>query len=264
MVPTPAPNAGRRWMNAGWLRSERAAIIPLLDKSHDHNLTLASPRPYRSAMNARWAGAAIITFSAFTAFGLAAGAGAVDPPQQRPGWDARAAAAYLDKRADWWLHWPTAARDHETQCVSCHTALPYALARPALRMPLGEQSAAAPERLLYANVIKRVSLWNEVEPFYPDQTRGLPKTSESRGTEAVMNALILATRDAPTGEPQRRRTEGVRQSVAAAVQGGRLQGHVGVAELSLRAVGISRRGVFRRRTRGARRGHGARRLRVRP
>ena len=150
-------------------------------------------------MNARWAGAAVITFSAFTAFGLAAGAGAVDPPQQRPGWDARAAAAYLDKRADWWLHWPTAARDHETQCVSCHTALPYALARPALRMPLGEQSAAAPERLLYANVIKRVSLWNEVEPFYPDQTRGLPKTSESRGTEAVMNALILATRDAPTG-----------------------------------------------------------------
>ncbi len=38
-----------------------------------------------------------------------------------------------------------------------------------------------------------------MEPFYPDQTRGLPKTSESRGTEAVLNALILAARDAPTG-----------------------------------------------------------------
>ena len=39
-------------------------------------------------------------------------------------------------------------------------------------------------------------LWKEVEPYYPDQTRGLPKTSESRGTEAVFNALILAARDA--------------------------------------------------------------------
>ena len=41
----------------------------------------------------------------------------------------------------------------------------------------------------------RVRLWNEVAPFYPDQRSGLPKTSESRGTESVLNALILATRD---------------------------------------------------------------------
>jgi len=45
-------------------------------------------------------------------------------------------------------------------------------------------------------VRKRVALWNEVDPFYPDQTVGLPKTSESRGTEAILNALILANRDA--------------------------------------------------------------------
>jgi squalene-hopene/tetraprenyl-beta-curcumene cyclase len=49
------------------------------------------------------------------------------------------------------------------------------------------------------DVIKRVRLWREVEPFYPDQTRGLPKTSESRGTEAVLNALVLATRDEHDG-----------------------------------------------------------------
>jgi squalene-hopene/tetraprenyl-beta-curcumene cyclase len=48
-------------------------------------------------------------------------------------------------------------------------------------------------------VIKRVRLWKEVEPFYPDQTVGLPKTSESRGTESVLNALILSRRDAATG-----------------------------------------------------------------
>jgi squalene-hopene/tetraprenyl-beta-curcumene cyclase len=114
-------------------------------------------------------------------------------------WDARAAAAYLDARQSWWLTWPTAARDHETSCVSCHTALPYALARPALRAVLEQPDVPAPERKLVENVIKRVRLWKDVEPFYPDQTRGLPKTSESRGTEAILNALIVATRDAQNG-----------------------------------------------------------------
>jgi len=116
-----------------------------------------------------------------------------------PAWDARAASAYLDARQCWWLTWPTAARDHETSCVSCHTALPYALARPALRTALRQPEIPASERRLVDNVIKRVRLWKEVEPFYPDQTRGLPKTSESRGTEAILNALIVATRDAQSG-----------------------------------------------------------------
>ena len=116
-----------------------------------------------------------------------------------PSWNARAAAGYLDARQEWWQHWPNAARDHDTQCVSCHTALPYALARPALRRALGERDLAAPERLMLTNVAKRVKLWKEVEPFYPDQTRGLPKTSESRGTESVLNAAVLVARDAEAG-----------------------------------------------------------------
>ncbi len=118
---------------------------------------------------------------------------------QRPAWNLQSAAAYLDSRQDWWQHWPNAQRDHDTACVSCHTAVPYALARPALRSALGEHDFAPAEKMLLSNVVKRVRMWREVEPFYPDQTRGLPKSSESRGTEAVMNALILATRDASTG-----------------------------------------------------------------
>ena len=43
-------------------------------------------------------------------------------------------------------------------------------------------------------------MWNEVEPFYPDQTSGLPKTSESRGTESILDALILVWNDAPSGK----------------------------------------------------------------
>jgi len=114
-------------------------------------------------------------------------------------WDGKAAAAYLDQRAGWWMGWPTAARDHETFCVSCHTAAPYALGRPALRTMLGEQAPSVNERKLLDNVTKRVRLWKEVEPFYPDKDRGVPKTAESRGTESILNALILASYDQPAG-----------------------------------------------------------------
>lgn len=111
-------------------------------------------------------------------------------------WNTRSAAAYLDGRMAWWLTWQGSQRDHNTACVSCHTAMPYALARPALRSALVEHEVAVPEQKMLDHVTTRVRLWRDVEPFYPDQTRGLPKTSESRGTESVLNALILATRDA--------------------------------------------------------------------
>lgn len=114
-------------------------------------------------------------------------------------WNPRAAAAYLDGRATWWATWPTAARDHDTFCVSCHTMLPYALARPRLRAQLGEHEPSPAESRLLDSVARRVAQWNEVAPYYPDQTRGVPKTSESRGTESILNALVLATRDRDGG-----------------------------------------------------------------
>ncbi len=139
---------------------------------------------------------AVVTIvAACLAGGLAASAPEA-PAAADAEWNARGAAAYLDSRQAWWLTWPTAQRDHGTACVSCHTALPYALARPALTAMLGESQAPDAERVMLAQITKRVRLWKEVEPFYPDQTRGLPKTSESRGTEAILNAVILATRDA--------------------------------------------------------------------
>jgi len=112
-------------------------------------------------------------------------------------WDRKAAAAYLDGRMNWWETWPSAARDHETFCISCHTSLPYALARPALRSALAEQGPSADERTFLDNISKRVSLWQEVEPFYNDAKNGAPKSAESRGTEAVLNALVLARYETP-------------------------------------------------------------------
>jgi hypothetical protein len=115
------------------------------------------------------------------------------------GWDAKAAASYLDGRAEWWTTWPSAKRDHDTFCISCHTTLPYALARPALRRVLGEPEPAATEAKILSNLLVRARMWRDIEPFYPDQTRGVPKTSESRAIESVMNALVLARRDAELG-----------------------------------------------------------------
>jgi len=114
-------------------------------------------------------------------------------------WNQTAAAAYLDQRAGWWMEWPKAARDHETFCISCHTAVPYALSRPALRHAIAEKAPSANERRLLDNVTKRVRLWKEVAPFYSDADRGEYKTAESRGTESVLNALILASNDAQSG-----------------------------------------------------------------
>ena len=120
-------------------------------------------------------------------------------PPLSAAWDQEAAAAYLDERSAWWRTWSVADRDHDTSCVSCHTTVPYALARPALRPILGETGPTIPEAELLEDVAKRVALWNEIDPYYPDQIHGLPKSSESRGTEAILNAVILSSRDAQEG-----------------------------------------------------------------
>src|SRR5262245_10080037 len=68
-------------------------------------------------------------------------------------WNAKAAAAYLDARQEWWMAWPNAARDHDTACVSCHTALPFALSRPILRSALNEATPSPVESKLLDQVV---------------------------------------------------------------------------------------------------------------
>ena len=110
-------------------------------------------------------------------------------------WDPQGAAAYLDRRMNSWMRWPATALDHGTFCVSCHTAVPYALARPNLQMALGAAFPATAERQLVDNVRERVRLWSQTAS---DSDRGIDprERAESRGTEAVLNALLLAWGDA--------------------------------------------------------------------
>jgi squalene-hopene/tetraprenyl-beta-curcumene cyclase len=113
-----------------------------------------------------------------------------------PTWNQAAAAHYLDYRQTWWQGWQVSQRDHKTVCVSCHTVLPYAFSRSSLGSSLGEAAPSAPEHVMLNNVLRRVTLWNQVEPFYANGKAGPTKTPESRGTEAVLNALILSIYDA--------------------------------------------------------------------
>ena len=115
-------------------------------------------------------------------------------------WNSKAAAAYLDQREQWWMGWENAKREHDTFCISCHTALPYALARPALHKALGEPGLTEIERLLIADAAKRVRLWKDLAPLYGDKEYGPNKGVESRGTESVVLALVLASNDAQTGK----------------------------------------------------------------
>ena len=117
----------------------------------------------------------------------------------RTSWNPKAAAAYLDQRAAWWMSWPGAARDHETFCISCHTALPYVLSRSALGTALGNQDLSPQQLRILNNVTRRVRLGNEAEPFYGEQV-GTNKALQSRGTESVLNALILANFDGRNGK----------------------------------------------------------------
>ncbi|HTX23238.1 MAG TPA: hypothetical protein VMD03_01170 [Steroidobacteraceae bacterium] len=114
-------------------------------------------------------------------------------------WSPKAAAAYLDQREDWWMQWRGSARDHGTFCISCHTVLPYALARARLDPLVNPHGPGVAERRLTRDVLKRVQLWSETRPYYTDAQNGAHKSAQSRGTEAVLNALILATDDARTG-----------------------------------------------------------------
>ncbi len=65
-------------------------------------------------------------------------------------------------------------------------------------MALDEEAPSGNERRLLESVTKRVRLWHEAKPYY-DESDGAGKSLQARGTESVLNALILASVDARTG-----------------------------------------------------------------
>ena len=111
-------------------------------------------------------------------------------------WNPRLAAEYLDARQKDWFAWPP-ANGNAKPCVSCHTGLPYMLARPALRRALHQDEATAYERGLLESVQSRMEKRTTAE-LYPKSNE--PHASEGLGVEAILSALLEAREDAGRGK----------------------------------------------------------------
>jgi squalene-hopene/tetraprenyl-beta-curcumene cyclase len=76
--------------------------------------------------------------------------------------------------------------------LSCHTALPYVWARHALRRSQGVALPTAHEQRVVEQVSRRIRYRGDDQPYY-DHTEA--KKIESRGVEAVVNAIVLTGLD---------------------------------------------------------------------
>jgi squalene-hopene/tetraprenyl-beta-curcumene cyclase len=116
------------------------------------------------------------------------------------GWNKKAAAAYLDARQSAWFEFPRADRgggQGKTSCISCHTLLSYAFARPVLRKISGDAEPTASETRILDQIKKRITGWDHLDSdelalLYDSDD---DKKKESYGTESVLIALILARDD---------------------------------------------------------------------
>ncbi len=135
---------------------------------------------------------------------LALDARAVAGDAPAPTWSPAGAARVLDDRAATWFEFPTARRGEgadQTTCLSCHTLLPYAMALPALRPISADGRAGANAGKILDAVARRVENWDELDTprFALMYDFDEPKKQQSRGTEAVLNALVLARDDLAHG-----------------------------------------------------------------
>lgn len=127
---------------------------------------------------------------------------AADPPGT---WNKTEAGRALDERAAAWFAFPRADRgegETKTTCISCHSLAPFALARPVLRKLTGSAQPTEAETKLLAQVKLRVEHWNELDSakFGLMYDFDEQKQKESRGTEAVVSALLLASDDRNQGQ----------------------------------------------------------------
>ena len=126
------------------------------------------------------------------------------PAGEPAGWKIEKAAKYLDNRGKAWFEFSSADRGEgatKTSCISCHTLFPYALARPVLRKLAGKNTPTDTEKKLIDQTRKRVEAWADLDApafgllyAFSDQ-----KKKESRGTEAILNAVILSFDDSYQG-----------------------------------------------------------------
>jgi hypothetical protein len=122
-------------------------------------------------------------------------ASAHDDDRAANGWDRDGAAKYLDERMDFWFVKAKKLRTGkaETACVSCHTTIPYMLARPVLRQAMRVKDLTPQESRILDETKRRVDSYADHELLYDFND---DKKTQSRGAESVLNALILTNAEA--------------------------------------------------------------------
>jgi squalene-hopene/tetraprenyl-beta-curcumene cyclase len=112
-------------------------------------------------------------------------------------WNPRLAEQYMDSRQKEWVAWPIAMHSG-VACVSCHTGLTYLVARPALRLALGEKTGPT----LYEDVLDASMRATVVRTDANDLFAGLkgPIIGQVYGVQVVLASLVLAMDDAPRGK----------------------------------------------------------------
>jgi len=118
-------------------------------------------------------------------YGLAAAVALAAAPVPGAGWNPRLAAAYLDGRQQEWFAWRT-AQSKDGPCVSCHTGMPYLIARPALRRLLEEQQPTMYE----TGLLDRLR-----------SNAGAKPNGGLQSVETIFAAMLL-----PPGDPAQRKT----------------------------------------------------------
>jgi squalene-hopene/tetraprenyl-beta-curcumene cyclase len=133
-----------------------------------------------------------LAFTVFVATGAAQQA--PSPGDSSGSWDPAAAAAYLDARMELWFAKGNKLKTgaSETVCVSCHAGLAYALSRPVLRHLMHVAAPSPQEARLIDETTRRVETYGTHQVLYDFNER---RQTESRGTEAVLNAVILTSAD---------------------------------------------------------------------
>ena len=111
-------------------------------------------------------------------------------------WNPKLAEQYLDSRQKDWVAWPVAMASG-VPCVSCHTGLPYLVARPALRHALGESGGPT----LYEGVLVASMRATVVRKDANDLFQGLKGkiVDQVYGAQVVLSGLVLAMDDAQRG-----------------------------------------------------------------
>jgi len=111
-------------------------------------------------------------------------------------WSARAAEQYMDSRQKEWVNWPGAVRSG-VACVSCHTGLPYLVARPALRQALNEKTGPTLYEGLLVSGMRATVFRTDANDLFGG-LKGLI-ADQVYGAQAVLASLVLAMSDAPRG-----------------------------------------------------------------